>query len=166
MQAHSNGPVWLQYVIPLVIVAIVMVIRRPSRARPLRLGLLWILPTFYLLFVAAGIAATPPHGVGWTWIAAGLLVGALVGWQRGKTTRVAVDPATREVTQQSSPLGMVLIVGLILLKTGLRAEGGGIGVDAVNLSNALLASVPGMLAVARVEIFLRARRLLVAAHAT
>ena len=44
------------------------------------------------------VLADDPHGLGWLW--AGLLAaGAAIGWQRGRSMNIAVDPETHALNQ-------------------------------------------------------------------
>jgi membrane protein CcdC involved in cytochrome C biogenesis len=162
MQAHPIGPAWPQYVVPVAVAVLVLLLRmrRMSRARPLRLERLWIVPALYLLIVAASFAAVPPTVLGWVWAAAGLVIGAGLGWQRGKTMRIEVDPATHQLNQRASPAGFVFLALLILIRQGARLEGGAMHLDVAALTNALLALALGMFTAMRVEMYLRAKRLL------
>ena len=162
MPPHTAGPAWPQYAIPIVVAGVVLLIRvrRMSRVQPLRLDRLWIVPALYLLVVAGTFIAVPPTATGWVWAAAGLVIGAAVGWQRGKTMRIAVDPATRQLNQRASPAGLIFLVLLIAIRQGMRVEGGAMHLDVAALTNGLLALMLGMFAAMRIEMYLRAKRLL------
>ena len=162
MQTHPIGPAWPQYVVPIVIAGVVLLLRmrRMSQARPLRLERLWIVPAMYLAIVAISFVAVPPTMSGWLWAIAGLAIGGAIGWQRGKTMRIAIDPATHQLNQRASPAGFVFLVALIAVRSLARAEGGAMHLDVAALTNGLLAMALGMFSAMRLEMFLRARRLL------
>lgn len=86
----------ISYVITGVVVAIVLGLRLRgmSRMRRLRLETLWVVPTIYLLFAGAMFYQFPPSPVGWAISSAALIVGAAIGWQRGKLMQIHVDPET------------------------------------------------------------------------
>ena len=158
---QPTGPA--QYLIPLVVIAIVFAfrIRRMSRERPLKLEQLWIVPAIYTLVCVASFVARPPTAIGWAAVAAGVAIGAVVGWWRGKTTRIALDPATHRLNQRASPAGMLILLALVAAKLLLQTEGRAAHLDA--LGNGVLGVALGTFTAMRVEMFLRGRRLLAAA---
>jgi hypothetical protein len=117
------------------------------------------------MFVAA-----PPVGIGWPFCAVALIVGAALGWQRGRMIHVAVDPETHRLSARQSPAAMMFIVVLILVRFAMRAamENGaasGLHIDLPTATDILIAMALGLLTVQRIEMFLRARRLLEEARA-
>jgi hypothetical protein len=104
---------------------------------------------------------------------AGLIVvlglGGLAGWFRGRFTQISVDPDSHELTSKASPVALVLIAGLFVLRYGLRlyveqdgAAGspGRLNAGAAALTDGLLLFSVGVVGVQRLEMWLRARRLL------
>ena len=118
MQVHPIHQTWLTAVLPFVIIAVVVALRlrSMSQERPLRLGMLWLIPVIYLLLIGWMFFALPPTPVGWALVAAGLVVGAVLGWHRGKTIRIQRNAETGELRQKASPLAMLLVVALIVLR--------------------------------------------------
>lgn len=171
MPQHQAGPHGL--ITTLVMVAVVGLIlfiriRRAGKARPLRLERLWIVPAIYAVLMTVVLANVPPHGTGWAWFALALGVGAAAGWMRGKTMHITVDPETHALDHVQSPAALVFLVLLIAVRMGSRVymEEGALSHDTVLLAtDALMAFALGMLSVQRLEMFLRARRLLTAARA-
>jgi len=165
-------PSLLSYLLPLVIVAIVLFFRLRStgKARPLRLERLWIVPTIYLALTVLLFAEMTPHGLGWLWAALSLGAGAAIGWQRGRAMHISVDPETHALNQTASPLAMLLLVGLIAVRYALRyaAETGGATwhLDAVLITDCLVAFALGLLTLQRLEMFIRGSRLLTQARAS
>ena len=129
--------------------------------RPLKLGSLWIVPVLYFAVAAMMFVQLPPTG--WVAIASciGLLIGAAVGWQRGKMMHIHVDPETHALNQKASPAAMLFLVALIVVRMLARgvigAEG---GLSPAMLTDPLIAFALGMFTLQRVEMYLRARRLL------
>ncbi|HEX4695509.1 CcdC protein domain-containing protein [Sphingomonas sp.] len=152
----------LQYVIPVVVIAIVFTLRarRMTRMRPLRLNQLWIVPAIYLAIVAATFVATPPGRSAWIAAAVALIVGAAIGWQRGRLMQIHVDPETHALSQKGSPLAVLFLLGIILIKTVAQGEGRSLGFDVALVTDAALALALGMFAMTRVEMYLRAKRML------
>ena len=164
---HPQGGNWLTAVLPFVIIAIVVAIRLRSmnRERPLNLGGLWIVPAIYLALVASMLFALPPPPLGWGVVAVGLAIGIAVGWHRGKLIRIQRDPETGKLMQRASPLAMLLLVALIVLKLGARAIFGDSAAAhpssaAMLLTDAFIGFALGLLSGTRLELYLRARRLL------
>ena len=151
-----------QYLIPVVVIAIVFAFRarRMTRSRPLKLGQLWIVPAIYLVVVAMAFAANPPHAVGWLAAFAGLVLGCGLGWYRGKTVAIHVDPVTRTLSQKASPLGIVILLALVGIKAAAQAGGRAAHLDVTVLTDALLGLALGTFAAMRVEMYLRARLML------
>jgi membrane protein CcdC involved in cytochrome C biogenesis len=151
------------YAITAVVLAIVLAIRwrRTGRALPLRIERLWILPAILGVAVVASFASAPPHGIAWLFCAVAMLLGAALGWQRGRMMRIDVDPDTHRLSQTSSPAALVLILAIVVLRQAARAEGAAVlHLDPIALSDMLLALAFGLIAAQRLEMFLRARRLL------
>ena len=148
-----------------IMVAVVVVIfafraRQLTRARPLKLWHLWIVPAILALAAATTFATMPPSGTGWLITGAALLVGAGLGWQRGRMMHIEVDRATGTLMQRASPVAILFLLGLFVVRSAMRYEGKALGMDVATLTDALLALALGMFGVMRVEMFLRARRLL------
>ena len=157
---------WLTAILPFVIIAVVVALRLKSmsRERPLKLGNLWIVPGVYVLLVGWMFFALPPTPAGWALMAAGLVAGAMVGWHRGKLIRIDRNECG-ELRQQASPIAMLLLVALIVLKLGARAIFGEAaatqpGSAAMLLTDAFIGFALGMLSATRVELYLRGKRIL------
>lgn len=166
MQAHGN---WLTAALPFVIIAAVIAfrLRTMSRERPLKLGTLWIAPVVYLLLMAWILFALPPTELGWGLLALGLVVGGVLGWHRGKLIRIDRNPETGELRQKASPLAMILLLALIVLKLGARAifgetAAGHPASGAMLLTDGFIGFALGLLSATRLELYLRAQRLLAA----
>jgi membrane protein CcdC involved in cytochrome C biogenesis len=89
------------------------------------------------------------------------LIGAAVGWQRGKMMHIHVDPKTHALNQKASPAAMFFLIALIIVRMGARSvlgqEG---GVSPAMLTDPLIAFALGMFTLTRLEMYLRAKRLL------
>ncbi len=97
------------------------------------------------------------------------MLGALLGWQRGRFTHIQINPGAHEMTSRASVLGIAFILLVMVARTGLHSllaqDLGGLGVSAGVLGDALLVLAVAMLSVQRLEIWLRASRMLEAARA-
>lgn len=163
IQAHPVHQTWISYAITIAIIVVIMALRmrRMSAMRPLKLGGLWIVPAIYLVVAALMFVQLPPTG--WVAIAsaAGLMIGAGVGWQRGKMMHIHVDPETQALNQKASPAAMVFLIALVVVRMGAKSVlGQQGGVSPAMLTDPLIAFALGMFTLQRVEMYLRAKRLL------
>ena len=159
---------YLTYLVPLL--AIGLMILRNSRERRLRIETLWISPVLILALVGLALAQAGMPTPGLMAIdAAALAIGATLGWWRGRFTLIAVDPATHQLTSRASAVGMLIILGVFALRYGLRmfatesASNLHVSVNAV--ADAVLVLTVGLVCAQRLEIALRARRMLNEARA-
>ena len=167
VQTQPIHQTWLTTLLPLVVLVLVVGLRLRSmnRERPLKLGTLWIVPVVYLALVAWMLFALPPSPGGWALVAIGIAIGAVIGWHRGKLIRIERDSETGALRQRASPLAMLLLVALIALKLGARAifgetAAGHPGSGAMLLTDAFIGFALGLLTATRIELYVRARRLL------
>lgn len=162
-QVHPVQQTWVSYAITIGIIAVVLALRmrRMGKMRPLNLGSLWVVPTIYLVVAAIMFVQLPPTGWVATASGVGLVIGAAVGWQRGKMMHIHVDPETHALNQKASPTAMFFLIALIVVRMGARGiigqEG---GISPAMLTDPLIAFALGMFALQRVEMYLRAKRLL------
>lgn len=162
-QVHPVQQNWISIAITIAIVVIVIGfrLRRMGQMRPLKLESLWIVPAMYLVVAALMFWQLPP--VGWVAIASavGLAIGAAVGWQRGKMMHIHVDPETHALNQKASPAAMFFLIALIAVRSAARGIlGQDSGVSPAMLTDPLIAFAFGMFTLTRLEMYLRARRLL------
>lgn len=163
VQAHPVHPGWTGYAIPIGIFVIVLGLRMRgmSKMRPLRLERLWIVPAIYLAVAVYMFFELPPKGLVAIASLAGLLLGALIGWYRGKMMQIHVDPETHALNQKASPAAMAFLIMLIAVRAGARAVIGESGaVTPAMLTDPLIALALGMFTLTRLEMYLRGKRLL------
>jgi membrane protein CcdC involved in cytochrome C biogenesis len=163
VQAHPVHQGWISYAITIGVIVVIMALRmrRMGQMRPLKLETLWIVPAMYAAVAALMFFSLPP--VGWVALAslAGLAIGAAVGWQRGKMMHINVDPETHALNQKASPAAMFFLIALIVIRAGARSVlGAESNVSPAMLTDPLIAFALGMFTLQRVEMYLRARRLL------
>lgn len=171
MQAHAAQPNPLtSYAITAAVIALVFAFRwrRMSRTTPLRIGRLWVFPAIYAVIAVSLFAATPPTGLGWLFCLVALVLGAALGWQRGKMMRITVDPETHALNQTASPAAVLLLLVLIAVRSGAKAMlangAGPLHLDALAVTDMLVALALGLFTAMRVEMYLRAKRLLLEAQ--
>lgn len=163
VQTHPVHQSWITYAITIAIVLVVLAFRMRgmSKMRPLKLGSLWIVPAVYLLVAVLMFVQLPPTG--WVAVASavGLAIGAAVGWQRGKMMHIHVDPETHALNQKASPAAMMFLIALIIVRSGARSIlGQESNVSPAMLTDPLIAFALGMFTLTRIEMYLRAKRLL------
>ena len=150
------------YIVTAIIVALVMFLRFRSmkRVRPLKLEMLWIVPALYSLVTVSVLYQSTPAGIQWLYIALALVGGALLGWRRGAMMRINIDPETHALNQQASPAAMLFILVLFIVRQGLNREASSMGLNAAFLTDLLVVFALGLFAMTRLEMFLRAKRML------
>ena len=168
MHAHPAQQGWVSYAITIGIIVVVVALRmrRMGKMRPLKLETLWVVPVLYLVVAALMFWQLPPTG--WVAIATAVavLIGSAVGWQRGKMMHIHVDPETHALNQKASPAPMFFLIALIVVRAGARSVLGETGgLSPAMLMDLLIAFALGMFTLTRVEMYLRARRLLDEARA-
>jgi membrane protein CcdC involved in cytochrome C biogenesis len=168
MQAGASFSPWISYAITGAIIAIVFAIRwrRMSRVRPLKLERLWVFPALYAAVAAYMFVQHPPQGLAWLFCFGALVAGAALGWQRGKTMRITVDPETHTLNQSASPAAVLFIVALVAVRSAARMALTGDNVLHLNawaVTDMLIALALGLFTAQRLEMYLRAKRLLDAA---
>lgn len=166
MQAHTAQPnAWIQYAITAVVIGIVLFfrLRRMNRERPLKLERLWILPTCYGLFLVAMYAFFPPTGLVWLYCLVALALGSTAGWWRGRMMRITVDPITHALNHRQSPAAILFILALVAVRAGARemaaAGEASFHLNAMAITDVLIAFALGLLATQRIEMYLRGTRL-------
>ena len=175
MQPHATWPSYL-FTIALVVVVFGLRFwrsgmgRRPGAARRLRLEYLWIMPAFIALVAIVLVAQFPPGGWQWLPLVAVLALGAALGWWRGKLTPIEIDRETHVLNTRSSPAAIAFLALLVLLRFGARAllsdPGSGLHVATALITDGFVLFAAGLYGVSRLEMGLRANRLLREARAT
>lgn len=169
---HPNPQAnWISFAISAVVILIVLAIRmrRMGKERPLKVEQMWIIPALYLGIAGYMFWRFPPSGLMWIAVLVGLGVGAALGWQRGRLIHISVNPETHEIAQKASPAAMLFVLVLIFIRMGAR-EAAAMGgtrfhIDLASVTDVLIAFALGLLATQRIEMYLRAKRLLEKAHA-
>jgi len=158
----SHSPDLMSYVFVAIVVgaAIVLRLRRMRQLVPLNLSTLWIVPTLYTAIAVAILSVLPPSAGAWGYLVLAMLLGVVAGWYRGKTVRISKDPETDRLMQQASPLGILVIVALIVLRQGLRVEALALGLNVNLVTDALVIFAVGLLGAGAIERYVRAKRIM------
>ena len=112
-----------RYLVPLGIAAVVIVARN-SRPRQLKIERLWMMPAIYLVLMTGALAEAPPPitPVSIAILAAAFVLGAAIGWQRARFTQIHIHPETHELTSRASPIGLVFILGVLVVRYAALPE--------------------------------------------
>ncbi|KQY80508.1 CcdC protein domain-containing protein [Brevundimonas sp. Root1423] len=156
-------------------IAVVVILLRNRQKRTLRPELMWILPALFIPLIGFGLwgmrqapgADLTPYGpADWALLAGSLMLGLAAGFWRG--SMVTIEKGQDGVLKaQASPLGIILIVALLAVRSFARpwleghAESLGLHVVAVEQGFLLLAG--GLIVAQRIEMFIRARRIMAGA---
>jgi len=172
------SPRLLQTLVPLLIVAMVVAwrARKLSRKQPLKLDRLWIRPVILLLACALALAAPQPGApprhfimTDWAFLALAALTGCVGGWYMGRTMAIDVHPEDGTLMAQASPVGLIVLVGLMLARTALRAgarmEAQAWHLDVALIFDTLIVFTAALFCMRAVEMYLRARRVMEQARA-
>jgi len=165
-----------QTIVTLVVVALVvgMVLLRNRQARPLNVKWMWVLPLVYMLLMGFAIWGTSfqPHPAfdneAYAIMGGSLVVGAILGWWRGKTVDIHRDPQTNLLMAQASPLGLVIIFAFVGVRLALReyiaANADAWHISLVTLSDAFILFAVGLIVVSRLEMWIRAKGIAETGH--
>jgi len=155
--------------LPIILLVVFLRLRRLSAGRRLRLEWLWVAPTMLLAVSALVVATARPVGADWIWMGLALIVGGALGWMRGRMMHITVDPQTHALNMKASPAALLFIVGLLVLRMALKTvalqEAGAWRIDATLITDVFIAFALGLIALQRVEMWLRGQRLLTEARA-
>jgi len=170
MQDQHLSPQTISTIVGGVSIVLVLALRmrRVGQRRPLKLERLWIVPAIFLAITALTFAQALPSPITLALCGVSLAVGAALGWKRGQMMEIHVDPETQELGQVQSWAAMLFFLAIFGVRFGARAliDSGTlpVHVDPTAVTDVLLTYALGMFAVMRIEMFLRARRLLEAAR--
>ena len=139
-------------------------------ARRLRLEWLWVAPAVLTLGAGVLLAYLPPHGVlAWLALAGVTLAGGALGWWRGTLIPVEVDRETHALNTRTSRAAILFLGAVFVLRYAVRAvlngESQTLHIATALITDGFVLFAAGLYGVSRLEIFLRARRLLREARA-
>lgn len=171
MQPGAAQPQLISYAIGGAILLLVMALRFRSvgRHRRLRLERLWIAPAAIAAIVALTLLNAPPSMLTLALCVVALAIGGVIGWQRGRLMQIHIDPETHELNQVMSAAAMLFLLAIIAVRFGARvlieADVLPVHLDPRAVTDVLLSFAFGLIGTTRLEMFLRARRLLAASRA-
>jgi hypothetical protein len=167
------SPQMLQILIPLLVILPIIALRarRMSRKQPLKLGRLWIRPVI-LLAVCLLVIFLPQPGLPvhrftsldalWFGLAIGL--GVVGGWYLGRTMTIEVHPEDGTLMVQASPVGLLVILGLVAARFGVRAgvqmEARAWHLDVSLIFDLLIVFTAALFSMRSAEMYLRAKKVM------
>jgi hypothetical protein len=167
------SPQTLQILIPLVIIIPIILLRarKMSRKQPLKLGLLLIRPIILLvvcaLYFLVPQPGVPPHQfVPMDGLLLGLaaVIGVVGGWYMGRTMTIDVHPEDGTLMVQASPIGLLVILGLVAVRMAIRAgakmEAESWHLDVALIFDALIIFTAALFVVRSLEMYLRAKKVM------
>lgn len=160
-------------VIGLAVLVFVWRMRRLSQTRRLRVEWLWVTPLILTVLIGLNLFYAPgmprPQGLDWAWLAGGLVLGGVLGWYRGKMMDISVDPETHALNTKASPAALLFIVALLVIRSAIRGaamgEASALHLSVAAITGAFMTMALGLIVVGRIEMAIRARRLLGEARA-
>lgn len=144
---------------------VLMALRRNLKPQKLSLWRMCISPALLVFAVCATLAYQPPPADPITILAllGVLTLGGVVGWQRGRMTRLTIHPVTGEITAEMSMWGaaaLVLILGVRYVARDLAfLNAGRFGLDPLEIADGFLLFALGMVVMRPVELLYRAYKL-------
>ena len=117
------NPSEMQILLPVAIAIVIIALRAPRMMQPRRFrpAALWIGPVLILAGAAMLMAVRPAPSAGHIAVlAAAFLLGCGLGVARAKLVRITFDPQTGMLTQRGTFFGILLLVGLLIARSGLR----------------------------------------------
>jgi hypothetical protein len=161
----SHGASLATYLVPLGIAALVIVLRN-SRPRQLKIERLWVLPALYVILAASALAEAPPPPtpLSIAILVGSVAVGAAIGWQRARFTQIHIHPETHELSSRSSPIGILFIFAILVVRFAARDLLAGnarlLHLPLVAITDGFLLLAIAMLTTQRLEVWQRASRML------
>lgn len=163
---HSMIPKEIAPYLVALLVAALLVRRviKSQKPRAVNLRRLWILPVILVTTTGTTLANEPvPSPLAMVAFVLAGTAGAALGWFRVHTLEFSVDPETRAISSKATPLGAILLIGLLVfryaLKYALHLEGVR-GVDLVRWTDGAMMFTLGMLVAQSAHTWIRAHRLL------
>ncbi len=143
-------------------------LRRMMTATPFNPYRAWMIPLVFIAFTALSIYHAWPIGsMVLLWMALAAVVGAGVGWLRGKSISMTYNPASGQIFAQGGAMAMLFIVGLIIVRTAANIylhthDVSGIRPAEVDAISSVLGA--GLFVARSIEMGLRGHKLLVASR--
>jgi hypothetical protein len=155
---------YLTYLIPVLVLA--MVLRRSLRGQRLKVDRLWVIPALLVIATAMMLSQAPPTDpAAIATLVLVTLLGAAIGWQRGRLTRISLDAETGVLTSKASAAAVILILAVFALRFGVKTwldEHPHKDAWAAIAADGLLLFGVGGISVARIEMWIRCKRLMAA----
>lgn len=166
----TQGASLAAYLVPLGIAAVIIVARN-SRPRRLKIERLWVTPVVYLILLAGALSEAPPPltPISIAILVGAFVIGAAIGWQRARFIQIHIHPETHDLTSRASPIGILFIFAILLVRIGARDLLAGnaafLHLPIVAITDGFLLLAIAMLTTQRLEVWQRASHMLAEAKA-
>jgi Protein of unknown function (DUF1453) len=147
-------------------------VRKMARAQPLKLDRLWVRPALVLAIAALALLAPAPahHPIrvlmplDWAWLGLAAVLGAVAGWQWGRTMAIDVHPEDGTLMVRGGQAAILVLAVLVVFRIGLRAglsaEAQAWHLNMLLVSDASIVFSALLFTLRSVEMYLRARRVM------
>lgn len=109
------------YVVPVVVLALIARRTLNNKPRKVRLRTMWLMPALLSVAALSLFANSPAPGV---LVLCGFLlalaIGSVLGWLRARHMALSVETETGVLTSTATPVGMMLIGGLVIVRFALK----------------------------------------------
>ena len=161
----------LFYLLPVLVILPLLYfrLRRSMRPQVLKLSQLWIRPAIYVVIAALAVlvpqpGAAPLVAQDAVWLVLAALLGAVGGWQMGRTTAIHVDAEKGTLMATGGQAAMIVIILLIpvrmAVRTGAQLEASAWHLNVGLVTDASIVFAGCLFAVRGLEMFLRAQRVM------
>ncbi|BBH19016.1 DUF1453 domain-containing protein [Paenibacillus baekrokdamisoli] len=136
------------------LIVLVIVLLRMGREKEIQPSRMWITPLLFVWLAYSSLSQSSNlTAKNFLLYLVCLVIGVGIGVLRGKIDKVRINPANGKITSQSSIGGIILFMGVMLLR--LLAEYWGKEQALVSLSNALLFIPLGSISARRYVLYMR-----------
>jgi hypothetical protein len=112
----------IPYIVPAIIVVVIGIrLFRSQTPRKINPSRLWIGPVYIAAFMAFALATSPmPNAFALMLYAVAAALGIGTGYLRALHQEFSIDPGTGAIMSKASPIGMIVFVGIFLLRYAAR----------------------------------------------
>jgi hypothetical protein len=146
----------IQAVVYLVVIALFL--RRTLTTQTMRVTVLPVVALLFVVIGGLGIAYTPRSPYSVVAIAIGIVMGLVLGYLRGRHSHVTLGPRPGTIRVKSSPVLAAVIILALLVRVGIRYLFKNDPLTGYAISDGTIAFAVLSVAVARLMLFLAARR--------
>ncbi len=147
-----------QAVVYLVVIALLL--RRTLTTQTMRVTMLPVVATVFVVGAGLGIAYTPPAPLEWVAIPIGIVLGAVLGYFRGIHSVVTPGQKPGTIRVKASPVLAAIVILALLVRLGVRYVFAHDPQTGFAFSDGTIAFAALSVAVQRLMLFFAARRII------